>query len=321
MIFKIFTILFTFILSFGVEGKRIFKDQKNNIIYEDSKNVISNIKEVVIEMSAQGKIITFKILNKIDGNKFALKSLESAAFPKECEKGCTGVIKKIPLPKEFKIYYESVAPVPTKKELLFKSMQGFANLYYSFSNNFSIDDIAYPVINSFGISGETLIYKNYSKKLLFGITSGVNVGLNTIDLSNFNFQYIEEDLDQLNILTIQIPYVLHITPYRFLDIFLGTSFNINFVPYINEQDEEINDDTFVDIQDVSSGISYGLQAGINFILDEWILHFKISYMDFKLRETREYQELVEGKKTTRYSKPISYNSKLSQVVFGIGINF
>ena len=52
------------------------------------------------------------------------------------------------------------------------------------------------------------------------MSTGLNIDVNKVDMSNHNFEYIQETLKDATVINFSVPVSLHLLPFRYVGLFL-----------------------------------------------------------------------------------------------------
>ena len=288
-----------------------------NIIFNINKNIVDKTL-YVIGVQKEGELYKYKIEQKISDRVYILSPTSDFKSSEVCPEICSGSLLQLNPREEMEIYYK-FRPLPANKnQEVFKNLFGKFFIQYGMAGTFSNDDVENSSVSSYGLNVELFLTKKYTKKFLYGFTSGLNIELNKVNFNKMKFSYIDENLDEATLINFSVPLSLHFMPIRFIDIFLGLDFNASLLTYTNETSD---DEGLSNMKSLNGGFSIGLHAGISILIDKYVFLGRISNYSIPMSENEDYEIKVNGQIVNRSREEKHYEISATQLFIGFGIKF
>ena len=293
------------------------KLKPKNIIFKINKN-IDDITLYIIGVKKEGELYKYKIDHKISDKIYVLFPISDFKSSEVCREICSGNLVQLNPNEEMEFYYK-FRPLPlNNNQEVFKNLFGKVVIQYGMTGTFSNNDVENLAVSSYGLNVDLFLSKNYTKKFLFGLSSGLNIELNKVNFSKMKLSYIDESLDETTLVNFSVPLSFHFMPFRYIDIFLGGDFNASLLTYSNETSD---DKDLSNTKSLSGGFSFGLHAGINILLGKYVLSGRVSNYSIPMSENEDYEKQVNGQIVNRSREEKHYEINATQIFVGLGIKF
>ena len=309
--FKNFSYAESLLVKEKLEKSTIIKIKES--IPETNKIILS------IELNSEKKIFLLK--NKISPHTFEAFPTDGKLLHELCQNKCEYKIQELPIQEQFNLIHNFIFPQDDNQspnELKFSKINGLTGMGVIPNNTIVIDKSKMPMGPGFSIMAESFRYKKNFSFFSFGFSLGGNLIVGNTGKSKGKILELQNefqiDLNNITLITFQEMTNFHLIIKDIIGIFVGFNLNLNFVPYLNEWEDEMGKKY---IFDISGGMSAGYQAGINILIKDWFLQFKYSNFKFPITTSVE----TEFNKQKTYQFPQNYNAYINQLSFHFGINF